>query len=311
MNSTDNPPTPRDGEGTDWRPAQVTVVGAGVMGRGIAYAAALGGSRTVLVDLDRSVLDTAVDQIGRDLQTGVERGKITSDDAEQMQERISTTTDLAEGCAGTNLVVEAVLERMDVKHEVMRTADRVAAADAVLATNTSGMSVTEIIACLDDPSRGVGMHFFNPVPKMRLCELIRGLQTSPDTLDRAESAARVMGKETVRVEDLPGFSTSRISALIANESMRMLEDGVASAEDIDKAVRLGLNHPMGPLEMGDMVGWDTRIDILEYLADHLGDRYRPTNLHRRLVAAGRSGRKSGHGVYRYDADGNRMPAESP
>jgi 3-hydroxybutyryl-CoA dehydrogenase len=189
---------------------------------------------------------------------------------------------------------------------VLRTAEAHAAADAVLATNTSAMSITEIVACLDDPSRGVGMHFFNPVPKMRLCELIRGLQTSADTLDRAEAAAHAMGKQTVRVEDLPGFATSRINALIGNEAMRMLEEGVASPADIDTAIRLGLNHPMGPLEMGDLVGWDTRLDILEYLAGTLGDRFRPTNLHRRLVAAGRLGRKSGHGVHRYDADGRRL-----
>jgi 3-hydroxybutyryl-CoA dehydrogenase len=195
---------------------------------------------------------------------------------------------------------------MDVKHQVLRTAEAHAAADAVLATNTSAMSITEIVACLDDPSRGVGMHFFNPVPKMKLCELIRGLQTSDVTLGRAEAAARAMGKETVRVEDLPGFATSRINALIGNEAMRMLEEGVASAEDIDTAIKLGLNHPMGPLEMGDLVGWDTRLDILEYLAGTLGDRFRPTNLHRRLVAAGRYGRKSGHGVHRYDEDGRRL-----
>jgi 3-hydroxybutyryl-CoA dehydrogenase len=194
---------------------------------------------------------------------------------------------------------------MDVKRRVLETAESNAAEDAVLATNTSAMSITEIIACLDDPARGVGMHFFNPVPKMKLCELIRGLQTSAETLDRAEAAARAMGKATVRVEDLPGFATSRINALIGNEAMRMLEEGVATAADIDTAIKLGLNHPMGPLEMGDLVGWDTRLDILEYLAGTLGDRFRPTNLHRRMVAAGRFGRKSGHGVHRYDPDGRR------
>ncbi|MEX2486967.1 MAG: 3-hydroxyacyl-CoA dehydrogenase NAD-binding domain-containing protein, partial [Nitriliruptoraceae bacterium] len=204
-----------------------------------------------------------------------------------------------------DLIIEAVVERMDVKHEVFRTAERVAAPDAVIATNTSAMSITEILSALDAPERGVGMHFFNPVPRMKLCELVRGLQTSPETLDRAEAAARAFGKETVRIEDLPGFATSRINALIANEGMRMLEEGVASAEDIDTAVKLDLNHPMGPPEMGDLVGWDTRLHILEYLADRLGERFRPTNLQRRLVAAGRTGRKSGRGVYRYD-DGNRI-----
>jgi 3-hydroxybutyryl-CoA dehydrogenase len=286
-------------------PATVTVVGAGVMGRGIAYVAAVAGAATRLVDLDESQLQTAVRRIETDLASGVERGKLDEGTAEAARERLVTTTDLAEGATGSGLVVEAVVERMDVKHRVLSTAEAHAADGALLATNTSAMSITEIIACLDDPSRGVGMHFFNPVPKMKLCELIRGLQTSDDTLDRAEAAARAMGKETVRVEDLPGFATSRINALIGNEAMRMLEEGVATAEDIDTAIRLGLNHPMGPLEMGDLVGWDTRLDILEYLAGTLGDRFRPTNLHRRLVAAGRYGRKTGHGVHRYDTDGHR------
>jgi 3-hydroxybutyryl-CoA dehydrogenase len=284
----------------------VTVVGAGVMGRGIAYVAALAGYDTRLVDVSSEQLEQAVARIGRDLDTGVERGKVDAADAQAARERLVTTTDLAEGCAGADLVVEAVVERMDVKHEVLAAAERHAAPDAVLASNTSSMSITEIGSALGDPSRCVGMHFFNPVPKMRLCELIRGLQTSDEALDRAEEAGRAMGKETVRVEDLPGFATSRINALIGNEGMRMLEEGVAAPEDIDTAVKLGLNHPMGPLEMGDLVGWDTRLDILDYLADTLGERFRPTNLQRRLVAAGRHGRKSGQGVYRYDADGRRL-----
>jgi 3-hydroxybutyryl-CoA dehydrogenase len=286
-------------------PSIVTVVGAGVMGRGIAYVAAVAGAETRLVDLDERQLADALRRIDGDLATGVERGKLDAAAAEAARGRLSTTTDLAAGTSGAGLVVEAVVERMDVKHRVLETAESNAAEDAVLATNTSAMSITEIIACLDDPARGVGMHFFNPVPKMKLCELIRGLQTSAETLDRAEAAARAMGKETVRVEDLPGFATSRINALIGNEAMRMLEEGVATAADIDTAIKLGLNHPMGPLEMGDLVGWDTRLDILEYLAGTLGDRFRPTNLHRRMVAAGRFGRKSGHGVHRYDPDGRR------
>ena len=278
----------------------VTVVGAGVMGRGIAYVSSVAGYATRLVDLDEHQLDSALAAIDRDLGTGVERGKVERTDAAAARERLSTSVDLAGACDGADLVIEAVVERMDVKHRVLRTAEAHAADDAVLATNTSAMSITEIASALDDPSRGVGMHFFNPVPRMRLCELIRGLQTSTATLDRAEEVARAMGKETVRVEDLPGFATSRINALIGNEGMRMLEEGVSSPEDIDTAVKLGLNHPMGPLEMGDLVGWDTRLDILDYLAGTLGERFRPTNLQRRLVAAGRSGRKAGQGIYRYE-----------
>ena len=279
-------------------PTIVTVIGAGLMGRGIAYVAAVGGAEVRLVDVDAAQLEDAVARIGRDLDVGVQRGKVDAEVAHAARERIRTTSTLSDGCRDAELVVEAVVERMDVKHEVLRAAEEVAAADAVLATNTSALSITEIVAALDDPARGVGMHFFNPVPKMRLVELVRGLQTSPETMDRAEAAARAMGKETVRVEDLPGFATSRINALIGNEGMRMLEEGVASAEDIDTAVKLGLNHPMGPLEMGDLVGWDTRLKILEHLESTLGDRFKPTNLHRRMVAAGRFGRKSGQGVHR-------------
>lgn len=286
-------------------PQQVAVVGAGVMGRGIAYVAALGGTQVRLADLDRGQLDHALTRIHGDLDTGVARGKVDADAAEEARGRVTTTTDVAEGCDGVDLVVEAVVERMDVKHDVFRTAEAHAAADAIIATNTSAMSVTEIVAALDRPERGVGMHFFNPVPKMRLCELIWGLQTAEDTMARADAAAQSFGKTTVRVRDLPGFATSRINALIGNEGMRMLEEGVAAPEDIDTAIKLGLNHPMGPLEMGDLVGWDTRLDILEYLAGTLGERFRPTNLQRRLVAAGRSGRKAGRGVYRYDDEGRR------
>lgn len=287
-------------------PTIVSVIGAGLMGRGIAYVAAVGGAQVRLVDVDAAQLEDAVARIGRDLDAGVQRGKVDAEVAHAARERIRTTSTPSDGCRDAALVIEAVIERMDVKHEVLRAAEAVAAADAVLATNTSALSITEIIAALDDPSRGVGMHFFNPVPKMRLVELVRGLQTSPATMDRAEAAAQAWGKQTVRVEDLPGFATSRINALIGNEGMRMLEEGVASAEDIDTAVKLGLNHPMGPLEMGDLVGWDTRLKILEHLESTLGERFRPTNLHRRMVAAGRFGRKSGEGVHRYDADGNRL-----
>jgi len=280
-------------------PAPIAVVGAGVMGRGIAYISAVAGARTTLIDVDQGQLDDALRRIHLDVEAGVERGKIDAEVGEQVENLLATTTDLRDGCDGAELVIEAVVERMDVKHQVLTEAESVAAEGALMATNTSAMSITEIIACLERPDRGVGMHFFNPVPKMKLCELIRGLQTSPETMDRAEQAGRAMGKQTVRVEDLPGFATSRINALIGNEAMRMLEEGVASAEDIDTAIKLGLNHPMGPLEMGDLVGWDTRLDILEYLAGTLGERFRPTNLHRRMVAAGRLGRKSGRGVHEY------------
>lgn len=288
----------------------VTVIGAGVMGRGIAYVAAVAGAEVRLVDLDESALASALAAIDRDLAVGVERRKVTREDADAARGRVSTATDVASAAGGARLVIEAVVERMDVKHAVLSEVEAAVDDDAVIATNTSAMSVSQIMSALADPTRGCGMHFFNPVPRMKLCELIRGDRTSESTLAAARAAAEAMGKQTVTVNDEPGFATSRLNALIGNEGMRMLEDGVASAEDIDVAARLGLNHPMGPLEMGDLVGWDTRLDILEYLATELGDRFAPTDLQRRLVAAGRTGRKVGHGIYRYDADGTRTDDEA-
>lgn len=286
------------------------VVGAGVMGAGVAYVAATAGAAVTLVDVADAQLERALASLERDLRAGVARGKLEDADVAPTLSRVRTTTELGDACDGADLVVEAVLERMDVKHDVLREVGAAAPPDALIATNTSSMSITEVISALPDPGRGIGMHFFNPVPKMRLIELVRGLQTSERTLHRASEFARVMGKRTVVVEDLPGFVTSRINILIGNESMRILEEHGATPDDIDTAVKLGLNHPMGPLELGDLVGWDTRLHILEYLAATLGDRYRPTSLHRRLVAAGRHGRKSGRGVYAYAADGTRRDEPS-
>jgi 3-hydroxybutyryl-CoA dehydrogenase len=294
---------------TSW-PGPVAVIGAGAMGRGIAYAAAVADAEVRLADVSQDQLEQARRAIESDLEAGVERGKVSAEQASAVPERLTVTTDIAAACEGASLVIEAVVERMDVKHGVFRTAETAASNDAVIATNTSALSITEIVSALDDPTRGVGMHFFNPVPKMKLCELIRGLQTSTETMDAAEAAARRMGKQTVRVEDVPGFATSRLNALIGNEGFRMLEEGVARPEDIDRAARLGLNHPMGPLEMADLVGLDVRLAVLDHLADTLGERFRPTTVHRNLVAAGRLGRKVGRGVYRYADDGSRLDEPS-
>jgi 3-hydroxybutyryl-CoA dehydrogenase len=295
-------------EGTFTGP--LAVIGAGVMGRGIAYAALAGGLETRLVDVDAAQLGEAEQRIFADLAEGVERGKLDRDRAERARGLLRTSTDLESACSGVVLAIEAVVERIDTKHEIFRSVERVAGPGAVIATNTSALSITEIAAALTDPSRAVGMHFFNPVPKMRLCELVRGLETSEETLATAERAAAAMGKTTVRVEDVPGFATSRVNALIGNEGLRMLEEGVARPEDIDTAVKLGLNHPMGPLEMADLVGLDVRLAVLEHLALTLGERFRPTNIHRRLVSAGRLGRKTGRGIYRYDEQGRRVDEPS-
>jgi 3-hydroxybutyryl-CoA dehydrogenase len=204
-------------------------------------------------------------------------------------------------------VIEAAPESLPLKAELFAAAARHAPETALFASNTSALSITELAAAAGRPARFAGMHFFNPVHLMRLVELVRGLETAEATLAALAGVARAMGKEVIVVRDVPGFATSRINALLGNEAFRMLEQGVASAEDLDKAVTLGLNHPMGPFEMVDLVGLDVRLAILEHLHATLGEAYRPTALHRQYVRAGRLGRKSGRGVHRYDAEGRRIP----
>lgn len=289
---------------------EVAVIGAGTMGAGIAYVAAVGGFSVRMTDRDERQLERAGDQIRRDLEEEVSRQKVAPSEADDALHRIEHVNDVAEAAEGAYLVIEAVVEDLEIKRKVLTGAARVAATDAVLATNTSALSVTAIAAAVPNPSRVIGMHFFNPVPKMSLCELVLPLQVSATTIDQAEAAASTMGKTTIRVKDRPGFATSRLNALLGNEGFRMLEEGVASPEDTDTAARLGLNHPMGPLEMADLVGLDVRLAVLEHLAATLGVRFRPTNLHRALVDAGRLGRKTGRGVYEYNDDGRRLDQQS-
>lgn len=281
------------------------------MGAGIAYVAAAAGMDVVLYDIGQQQLDAGRGRIRRDLESGVERGRLTSDDAAAAQQRVSASLSLPEAVTGSDVVIEAAVEDMAVKRQLLADTEAHAPPAAVLATNTSALSVTEIMSVLTDPGRGIGMHFFNPVRAMRLCELVLGLETSDPTVAAAESAARAMGKETVRVRDVAGFATSRINAVIGNEAFFMLAEGVASAEDIDTAVKLGLNHPMGPLEMADMVGLDVRLAVLNELRRALGDKYRPAPLMETYVKAGRLGRKVGRGVYEYNDDGSRRSGGQP
>ncbi|MGI8876343.1 MAG: 3-hydroxyacyl-CoA dehydrogenase NAD-binding domain-containing protein [Egibacteraceae bacterium] len=287
---------------------RVTVVGAGTMGAGIAYvAAAVAGAQVRLVDADPAAVEAGMARVAADLDGAVRRGKLDEDAAAAARERVRAAGGVEEAVAGADLVVEAVVEDMATKRDLLARIERSCPPEAVLATNTSALSVTEIMAALDDPGRGIGMHFFNPVRAMRLCELVLGLETREATVAIAERAATAMGKETVRVRDVAGFATSRINAVIGNEAFFMLAEGVASAEDIDTAVRLGLNHPMGPLEMADMVGLDVRLAVLTELRRSLGDKYRPSPLMESYVKAGRLGRKVGRGVYSYDGEGARIP----
>jgi len=285
----------------------IALLGAGTMGRGIAHVAALGGFATALFDTDAKALQRAVASIGKSLDRGVELGKVPRDAADAALGRLRTFQHLAEAVAGADLVIEAVPEDMAVKAATFRQVAAAAPESALFASNTSALSITEMAAASGRPERFAGMHFFNPVHVMRLIELVRGLETSEATLAALREVSARMGKEVVLVKESPGFVTSRINALIGNEAFRMLQEGVASAEDIDKALKLGLNHPMGPFEMIDLVGLDVRLSILEFLHRTLGEAYRPNNLIVQHVRAGRLGRKVGRGVYEYDADGNRVP----
>jgi 3-hydroxybutyryl-CoA dehydrogenase len=273
------------------------------MGQGIAYAAAAGGFRTILHDVSADALDRARKRVGADLDEAVARGKLTPAGAAAALEHLVTEPDFARAVSKADFVIEAVPERIDLKLQVFARLDEQCAEGVVLATNTSSLSVTEIAAATRRPQRVVGMHFFNPVPKMKLVEIVRALETGEEPLRVTADVAGRMGKETVVVRESPGFITSRINAMIGNEAFFMLEEGVASARDIDKALKMGLNHPMGPFELVALVGLDTRLSVLEFLHRTLGEKYRPAPLLVQHVKAGRLGRKAGRGVYDYPRDG--------
>ena len=278
---------------------RITVLGAGTMGHGIAHAAMAGGYETRLYDVSQAVVEKGRDAIEQIVRKGVELGKATAADGEAMLKRLSVTTNLADALAGTGMVIEAAPEKIDLKLQLFQQIEQLAPVDAVIASNTSALSITEMAGSIANPGRVAGMHFFNPVHKMKLIEIVRALESTPATIEAIENAARRMGKETVLVRESPGFITTRVNASIGNEAFYMLMEGVASARDIDKALKLGLNHPMGPFELVDLVGLDTRLSILEYLHRSMGEKYRPCPLLAQYVKAGRLGRKVGRGVYDY------------
>ncbi|MDN5698209.1 MAG: 3-hydroxyacyl-CoA dehydrogenase NAD-binding domain-containing protein [Rubrobacter sp.] len=279
---------------------RIAVVGAGTMGAGIAQSAATGGFEVALREVDEERLSAARREIERRLERESEKERLSRDEADAALARIGYFTSLAECVEGADLVVEAVPEQMELKVEIFSELDELCAPKTVLATNTSTMSPTEIAASTNRADRCIAMHFFNPVPRMKLVELVRGLDTSDETTGTARGVAESMGKETVEVNEFPGFVTSRMNCMIGNEAMNMLTEGVASAEDIDKAMKLGLNHPMGPLELADLVGLDARLRNVEYLHETLGERFRPSPLLVKYVKAGRLGRKTGRGFYDYE-----------
>ncbi|MEW9501509.1 3-hydroxyacyl-CoA dehydrogenase [Jeotgalibacillus marinus] len=277
----------------------VTIVGSGVMGKGIAYACAISGYKVFLNDLNEEILQKAKSSIDQLLYESFEKGFLKEEAYALAEENLNYEVDLASAAKDSQLVIEAVLEKIDVKIDIFKKLDKICEPDTILSTNTSTMSPTEIGAQTSRPDKVIAMHFFNPVHKMKLIEVIRGLETSDETVEIVKAVATKMKKQAVEVNEFPGFVTSRMNCLIGNEAMNMLMEGVASAEDIDKAMMLGLNHPMGPLELADLVGLDTRLRNMEYLYETLGEKYRPCPLLIKYVKAGRVGKKSGSGFYEY------------
>ena len=280
---------------------QIAIVGAGTMGSGIAQVFAQSGFSVVLIDIVAEQLDRAMAKIERGTERLVATGSLSEDQRRALLGRISVAENL-DAASGSNLAIEAVVERFEAKRDVLGQLDAVMGSDAILASNTSSISITRLGACTQDPSRFIGMHFVNPVPVMALVEVIRGLDTSDETHGTVMDLAARMGKTPVSISDSPGFALNRLLIPMLNEAMYLLLEGTASAEDIDAVMRLGANHPMGPLALADLIGLDTCLAIMEVLHSELGDdKYRPCPLLRQMVAAGRLGRKSGQGFYAYDA----------
>jgi 3-hydroxybutyryl-CoA dehydrogenase len=279
--------------------ATIAVLGAGTMGHGIAHAAIAGGFQTRMYDVSEAVVARGHASVDAIVRKSVELGKVSGSDADAMLRRLTATASLADALQDADFVIEAAPEKIDLKLALFAEIEKLAPAAAVIASNTSALSITELAGSLAAPSRVAGMHFFNPVHRMKLVEIVQALESAPGTLGAIEEVARAMGKETVLVRESPGFITTRVNASIGNEAFYMLMEGVASARDIDKALKLGLNHPMGPFELVDLVGLDTRLSILEYLHRSLGEKYRPCPLLAQYVKAGRLGRKVGRGVYEY------------
>jgi len=287
----------------------VCVLGAGTMGRGIAHASATAGHEVRLRDVNREYVEAGLDAVRSTLDGGVERDKLTAAAADAAFDRIAGETDLAPAVEGADLVVEAVPEDRDLKRETFADAETHASDDAVIATNTSSIAVTAIASALDRPERAVGLHFFNPVHVMDLVEVVVAERTDDATVEFARGFVDGIDKTAVEVTDTPGFASSRLGVALGCEAMRMVEEGVASAEAVDDAMELGYNHPVGPLELTDIVGLDVRLDILEYLREELGERFRPPQVLKRKVRAGDLGKKTGEGFYVW-ADGEAVrPAD--
>ncbi|MCO1599927.1 MULTISPECIES: 3-hydroxyacyl-CoA dehydrogenase family protein [Desulfosporosinus] len=278
----------------------IAVVGSGIMGTGIVYAGLVGGYNVTLYGRRQEALEQGKAYVQKNLQTGVKIGKVTQETMDSCLARMKVSNDLETAVKDADLVIETIAENIDMKGEILKQLNVMCPEGTIIATNTSSLSVTAIGSFAKNAELVIGMHFFNPVPKMKLVEIVKGLKTSDETVQAIITVAEQMGKQTVVVNDAAGFATSRLNVLLGNEAFYMLMEGVASAEDIDKAAKIGLNLPMGPLEMSDMVGLDTRYKVLEYLHKTLGERFRPCPLMKKYVDAGLLGRKTGEGVFKYE-----------
>jgi 3-hydroxybutyryl-CoA dehydrogenase len=267
------------------------------MGHGIAQVSAMAGHDVQVRDIDEELVADGLTAIESNLEEGIERDKVTQNEADATLDRLSGTTSLESAVTDADIVIEAVPEEMGIKHDTVTDVESHVAPDTIIASNTSSLSLTEIASALDHPSRAVGLHFFNPVHIMKLVEIVTAEQSSDETVERARQFVEGIEKTPIEVMDSPGFASSRLGVALGVESMRMVEQGVASPEDIDTAMELGYNHPLGPIELGDVVGLDVRLDILEYLRKELGERFKPPQILKRKVRAGKLGKKSGEGFY--------------
>ncbi|MFO0758991.1 MAG: 3-hydroxyacyl-CoA dehydrogenase family protein [Byssovorax sp.] len=288
----------------------ILVLGTGTMGQGIAQVTALAGYATRLYDIEAARIDKAIESIKHVTDRLVQKGKMLNEARSEMIGMLVATPDLARAAAGVDLIIEAAPEKMDLKVEVFSRAKLFAPETAIFASNTSSLSITEIGQRIGAGPRTIGMHFFNPPPVMELLEIVRSLETSDATLAAVLAVTKRLGKTPIVVSDTPGFATSRLGVAIGAEAMRMLEAGVASVADIDRAMELGYRHPMGPLKLTDLVGLDVRLAILEHLHREVGEQFRPPTILRQMVRAGRLGKKTGEGFYRWTDEGP-VPAWKP